>query len=134
MRGSHTYLDIAKMDLQAAKVMLEAGMYNHCVWLCHRYVEKCFKEAIEKHGTLESDVLFLQTHRIHRLAARCGEILGFHFTLTETIFFRGLTDYYFDTSYPSKNFRLVPAEEAAEVMEQTLKFQAAYEEVLCKTF
>ena len=133
MNEMPSYMYFAEKDLQAAQAMLEYELYSHCVRLCQQYIEKCFKEAIDRRGSGGADTFLLHTHKVQQLAARCSEIFGIKFTHKEKTFFKKLTDYYFDTNYPSDDYVEITAAEAAKVMEQTLQFQAAYEEVLCKT-
>ena len=130
MKGKYSYIDIAREDLQAGKEMLRVGMYNHAVRLCQQYVEKCFKEFLEKHSKEDTDLLMLQSHSIHRLASRCTEISSIEFSRLEKAFFRELTDYYFDTNYPGDDYIRATEADAAEIMQQTLQFQADYENKL----
>ena len=127
---THSYLYFAKKDLQAAQTMLAHGMYDHCVRLCQQYIEKSFKEALDNNGEGEADQFLLHTHRVHRLATRCSEILKIKFTREEKLLFRQLTHYYFDTNYPNEDYTEVTIEEAQEIMTQTLQFQDKYEKIL----
>jgi len=131
MNGSYSYIDIGKEDLLAAKEMLNAGLYNHTARFCQQYVEKVFKECISKHCAAEVDLLLLHSHKLARLAAHCGELKEISFSRTEMAFFRELTDYYFDTNYPGENYFKVSKEEARIAYNETLQFQADYEEILC---
>jgi len=130
MKDEYSYLHIAKKDLQAAKAMLKAEMYNHSARLCQQYVEKCFKEGIDKKGNNKTYFGLMQTHRVQRLAVVCSEIFDIQFTGKEKSFFRVLTSLYFDTNYPGDDYVEVTREEAEEIFEQTLKFQEDYEHIL----
>ena len=131
MKGSYSYIDIAREDLRAAGEMLRAGLYNHAVRLCQQYVEKVLKECLEKHGAGEEDLRLQHSHRVFRLAERAAELRGLTFTRTEKAFFRELTDYYFDTNYPGEDYIEVTALQAAQAHEETLRFQTDYEARLC---
>lgn len=133
MKGKYSYIDMARDDLFAAKEMLRAGLYNHSARLCQQYIEKVLKECIMHHGTEETDILLLHTHKLARLADRCGELAEISFGKTEMAFFRELTDYYFDTTYPGENFIKISEEEARRVYEEVLEFREVYEKVLIRT-
>jgi len=125
-----TYYDIALRDLQSAKIMLDAGIYNNVVRFCQQYVEKIFKERIHISGDTEADQSLLFTHKILRLARRCGELSDITFTKDEIIFFNELSTYYFDTNYPGDDYIEVDGETAQDAYQNTLDFQSKYEYLL----
>jgi HEPN domain-containing protein len=131
MSGEYSYIDIARDDLVAAKSMLRDGLYNHAARLCQQYVEKAFKECIKQNGSNGTDQLLLQSHRLAKLAERCGELKQIGFNPLETAFFRELTDYYFDTNYPGVNYVKVSEQKAIWLYDKTLAFKEAYENLLC---
>ena len=131
MSGNYSYFDIAQDDLKAATEMLRAQMYNHATRLCQQYIEKVFKECIHKYGKNGDDLMLLHTHRLAKLATRCGEIVAKLFDKLEMAFFRELTDFYFDTNYPGENYIKVSQEEAQRVFDETQQFKETYESKLC---
>ncbi|MCL2223633.1 MAG: HEPN domain-containing protein [Defluviitaleaceae bacterium] len=130
MNGKYSYIDVAHDDLTAANEMLNAKLYNHAVRLCQQYIEKVFKECLTLNGTDELDLFLLHTHKLSRLAERCGELIGVKFSRTEIAFFRELTDYYFDTNYPGENYVKIAEAKAVEVLNETIQFKEQYEESL----
>jgi HEPN domain-containing protein len=131
MSGEYSYIDIACDDLTAAKEMMKAKLYNHAARLCQQYVEKVLKECVHKYGNHETDLLLLHTHRLYKLAARCGELKHIIFDKLETTFMRELTDYYFDTNYPGENYIKVTEQEAVRIYDETVIFKDTYEKILC---
>jgi HEPN domain-containing protein len=129
--NGNSYFDIACDDLTAAGEMLRVGLYNHTTRLCQQYIEKIFKQCIHANGKTETDLLLLHTHRLARLADRCGEIKNITFGKIELAFMRELTDYYFDTNYPGENYIKVTEQEAKRVYNEVLAFKKSYENVLC---
>jgi len=125
-----TYYDIALRDLKSAKIMLDADVYNNAVRFCQQYVEKVFKYKIELSGTEDGDFALLQSHRVQKLARRCEQLMEAKFEKDELVFFSTLTDYYFDTNYPSDEYVDVEEEVADQIYKQTLKFKDKYEEML----
>ena len=132
MNGHKTsYADIAKKDLLAVKEMLRAGLYNHSARLCQQYVEKIFKTCIAQHSSDETDIALLHTHKLARLAERCGALHKIVFSRLEMAFFRELTDYYFDTNYPGDDYIELSEAEAIQTYDEVLRFQKLYEATLC---
>ncbi|MCL1877403.1 MAG: HEPN domain-containing protein [Defluviitaleaceae bacterium] len=131
MNAKYSYRDIASEDLLAAGEMLKAKLFNHSARQCQQYVEKIFKECLTLRGTEESDLFLLHTHKLARLAERCGVLANISFSKTETAFFRELTDYYFDTNYPGENYIKLSETKAKEVYEETLSFKNLHEVALC---
>jgi len=132
MQGKYSYCDIAAEDLKAAGEMLKVQLYNHAVRLCQQYVEKIFKECLFINGKEETDILLLHTHKLARLAERCGELIDISFERTEMAFFRELTDYYFDTNYPGENYLKISELKATDVYNEVLQFKEHYEKLLCE--
>jgi HEPN domain-containing protein len=130
MNGKYSYIDIAHEDLTAANEMLRVGLYNHATRLCQQYVEKVLKECLHQRGESEIDLYLLHTHKLSRIATRCGELIGIEFDKMETAFFRELTDYYFDTNYPGENYIKISEQDAVRVYNEVLLFQASYEKIL----
>jgi len=122
-----TYHEIALRDIKSAKIMLEAGIYNNAVRFCQQYVEKIFKHRIESSGYEDSDFGLMHTHRVQKLARRCEQLTGIAFTKDELLLFSALTDYYFDTNYPSDEYVEIDKETAVMVYEQVLALQEKYE-------
>jgi len=125
-----TYHDIALRDLFSAKIMLDAGVYNNSVRFCQQYIEKLFKEKIHTSGSEDGDYLLLHTHKIPKLARRCESLIGIKFSKDEIILFNELSNYYFDTNYPSDDYVEVDKETAMDIYKQTMAFQAKYEKCL----
>ena len=122
MLGEYSYADIALEDLQAAKELLKAHMYNHSTRLCQQFTEKMLKDIISHMGTEERDMYLLSVHNIVKLATRVAELTSTNFSKEDIGFFRGLTDYYFDTNYPGENYVRITKEEARDVYFSTIEF------------
>jgi len=131
MNGKFSYFDIAAEDLAAAREMLNAKLYNHSARHCQQYVEKIFKECLSQNGTEESDMFLLHSHKIARIAERCGELIDISFSKLEMALFRELTDYYFDTNYPGENYIRISEIRASELFDEVMQFKLLYEGVLC---
>lgn len=130
MKGRHSYADIAAKDVQAAAVMLRAGHYNHFVRLCQQYVEKVFKEVLLRLGEGAEYAHALHSHNVFRLCQKVSALTGIGFSRDEHLFFRSLTEYYFDTNYPGENYFEVSKEEAWEVYESLVSFIVGFEQAL----
>jgi len=110
--------------------MMRAKLYNHAARFCQQYIEKLLKECIHIHCVTDEDIFLLRSHRLSKLATRCKEHTGIKFSAQEILYFRELTDYYFDTNYPGANYLEIDQEEAERVYNATLEFQQTYESIL----
>jgi HEPN domain-containing protein len=128
-----TYRDLALRDLQSAKIMLDAGIYNNAARFCQQYVEKIFKEKIQKSGTEDGDRFLLHTHKLSKLARRCEDLSSIKFSKDEIILFNELTNYYFDTNYPGDEYMEIDEETASDIYAQVLAFQEEHELILSET-
>ncbi|MCL2421569.1 MAG: HEPN domain-containing protein [Defluviitaleaceae bacterium] len=131
MNGKYSYRDIAHEDLLAAREMLKVQLYNHAARHCQQYVEKIFKECLSLHGTGEPDLFLMHSHKLARLAERCGELMGISFSRIEMALFRELTDYYFDTNYPGENYVKLSESKVISIYDEVTQFKEMYEETLC---
>jgi len=130
MQGDYSYADIALDDLRASKELLNLQMYNHSTRLCQQYVEKMFKEVLVHLGTSEKDMYSLSIHNIYKLSLRISDLTKTKFTKDDVGFFRGLTDFYFDTNYPSENYVRIQSDEANDVYISTVLFADRLQPIL----
>ena len=124
------YLDIARRDLESAKIMLDSGFYNNSVRFCQQYAEKLFKHKIQTSGSGDGDVGLLHSHRIQKLANRVCQLTGIEFSKDELLMFSDLTSYYYDTNYPGDEYVDVDEDTAKQVYQQTVGLQLKYERLL----
>jgi HEPN domain-containing protein len=130
MSENNSYKSIANEDLRAAKLMLDAGMWNHSVRHCQQYVEKILKACIELNGDPAEDYATLHIHVIQTLAKRCTELALINFTNEESRWLRSMTSYYFDVNYPGARYISIDDDEATEVYQKTMDFKTKYESQL----
>ena len=126
-----SYLYLARKDLETAEILLNSTSFGHIARLCQQYVEKIMKFRIDRDGDTE-DFSILRTHKIKRIAKRCEELADLHFTESEMLFFGDLSDFYFDTNYPTDDYFEVDRETAADVYQKTIDFKQKYEETIIK--
>jgi len=81
-----------------------------------------FKDVITHLGTEEKDVFMLSSHKVYNLSLRVSELTNTKFTKDDISFFRALTDYYFDTNYPSVNYLRIQEEAAHDTYKSTILF------------
>ena len=110
--------------------MLDSGMYNNAVRFCQQYVEKLFKHRIHLTGSDDGDFELLHSHRIQRLASRCGQLAGIEFDKDELLLFSDLTSYYYDTNYPGSEYVEIDEETAKKIYEQVIGLQKKHELLL----
>jgi HEPN domain-containing protein len=113
--AKRSYLELAASDMAAAKVLLEGGFYDHCGRMCQQAVEKYMKHVIEFSG-MRSDRNLMHTHKIHLLYDRIASILNVTVDKTTKDNMVMLTDYYFETNYPSDEQITLNQDEAEAAM------------------
>lgn len=133
MQESNSYSELAKKDLQAAKLMLSGELWNHSARFCQQYVEKILKGFIYLNGEAD-DFSLLSTHNLIKLADKVAILRGTKFTKNEINWFRTLKDYYFDTNYPGDNYVELLEEDAHDAYTWTMEFKKQYETSLSQTF
>ncbi|MCL1786965.1 MAG: HEPN domain-containing protein [Defluviitaleaceae bacterium] len=94
------YLEYSNRDMKYAEGMFGLGYYDPCGRFCQQSIEKRLKHYIELYGATD-DFKFLHTHNLGRLYVKVCEIAA----VAPNPLYRGylaqLTDYYFDTNYPT---------------------------------
>ena len=132
MRSDYSYAYIAKKDLQASIEMYRTGMYNHFARLCQQFVEKIFKDILENNSQNKEHIILLHSHKIHRLSQAISETTGIVFSKSDNLYFRTLTDYYFDINYPNEDYLEIEEQEAVEVHADTLNFLIKFKKNLAE--
>jgi len=107
-----SYLEYSDRDIKAAKIMLEACLYDYAGRLSQQAIEKRFKHFIEQQGS-PSDKRIFGTHNLRKLYKRVCELSNIPEDKTLNGDLASLTDYYYDTNYPQEHGNIELTHDAA---------------------
>ena len=113
--GKVTYKQIADRDLKDAETLLTAGSFSSAGRFAQQAVEKSLKHFIDINGDT-NDIPLLTTHNTVRLYEKVVELGGLEHNKEYKKMMLILKSYYYDTNYPSDDFRELDEEEATDAV------------------